>query len=152
MNGKKNDPDYAPAPNVIKGIVPKGGGSCIGSSEEESSDTVGLPRDDCFETGTCSRFGDGVWTNGRANYVATNYAGTDPSLDAAAATTRYEYYLAEIAAAGGGGQFSRCARVLSQRRTGQHQAVDTGVPRRCRLDGNDGRRDRVQGGNGRCRG
>ena len=96
MNGKKNDPDYAPAPNVIKGIVPKGGGSCIGSTEEASPNTVGLPRDDCFATGDCSRFGDGVWKVGRDAYIASNYAGSDPNSEA---LTRYDYYKAEIAKA-----------------------------------------------------
>lgn len=102
LNSKKNDPIYAPAPNVIKGWKPKGGGSCIGSNGGEASpDTVSLPRDDCFASGTCAngnRFGDGVWSGGRPNYVTKNYGGTDPHPSAA---TRYAYYLAEIAAAGG---------------------------------------------------
>ncbi|MDE0589522.1 pilus assembly protein [Halocynthiibacter sp. C4] len=92
MNGKKNDPDYAPAPNVIKGIVPKSG-QCIGNSEEISPDTLGLPRDTCLVNGTCGRFGDGDWAAGRVDYVNTNYGGVDPHPSA---TTRYEYYLAEI--------------------------------------------------------
>ncbi|MDX5350923.1 MAG: pilus assembly protein TadG-related protein [Paracoccaceae bacterium] len=99
MNGRRNDPDYAPAPNVIKGIVPGnsgGGGACIRNNAAPSPDTVALPRDTCFANGTCARFGDGNWTAGRANYVATNYGGTDPHPDA---STRYEYYLAEIGAA-----------------------------------------------------
>ncbi len=33
MNGRRNNPDYAPAPNVIKGIVPRGGGSCINNAQ-----------------------------------------------------------------------------------------------------------------------
>lgn len=103
MNGQRNDPDYAPAPNVIKGIVPNGG-SCIGNNPQPSPDSVGLPRDDCFAGGApCGingRFGDGVWTAGRTAYVNVNYNGTDPHPTA---TTRYEYYLAEIAAAGGPG-------------------------------------------------
>jgi len=98
MNSKKNDPNYRPAPNVIKGIVPNGGGMCIGNNEAPSPDTAGLPHDDCFGGG-CTRYGDGNWTVGRANYVTVNYGGVDPHP---AATTRYEYYLAEIAAAGGG--------------------------------------------------
>ena len=99
MNGKKNDADYAPAPNVIKGQIPQGGGSCIGNNSDPSN-TMGLPQDDCFASGTCGgRFGDGNWAAGRANYVAHNYGGVDPFPSA---TTRYEYYLAEIAAAGAG--------------------------------------------------
>lgn len=96
MNGKRNNPDYAPAPNVIKGIVPNGGGQCIGNNEAISPDTVALPRDTCLSAGTCGRFGDGDWAAGRINYVDVNYGGVDPH---SAATTRYEYYLAEIAAA-----------------------------------------------------
>lgn len=100
MNGKKNDPNYRPAPNVIKGIVPNGGGMCIGGNEQDSANTLGLPHDDCFTGGGCARFGDGNWSASRVDYVATNYyGGPDPHP---AATTRYEYYLAEIEAAGGG--------------------------------------------------
>ncbi|MEZ5796203.1 MAG: TadE/TadG family type IV pilus assembly protein [Paracoccaceae bacterium] len=97
MNGKRNNPDYAPAPNVIKGIVPRGGGSCIGNNSNPSPDTVGMPRDDCFGNGSCTRFGNGIWSNGRSTYVTSNYNGTDPHP---AALTRYQYYLAEIATSG----------------------------------------------------
>ncbi len=98
MNGLRNDPDYAPAPNVIKGIVPKGGGACIGQNEEISPDTAALPHDTCFDTGTCTRYGDGNWQVGRSQYVDKNYAGNDPHPEA---LTRYQYYLAEIADAAG---------------------------------------------------
>ncbi len=116
MNGERNDPDYAPAPNVIKGIVPNGGGSCIGNNEEVSPDSLGLPRDTCFGLGTCSRFGDGDWSAGRTAYVNTNYGGADPHLLAA---TRYAYYLAEIAAAGGAGSSAAILSGLSE--TGRPQ-------------------------------
>lgn len=106
MNGKKNNPYYPPAPNVIKGIVPNGGGSCIGNNEQISPDTVGLPRDACFGSGTCpsGRFGDGNWAAGHAAYMATNY---DPALgvipnDVLNAVTRFELYKAELAWAAGG--------------------------------------------------
>lgn len=97
MNGRRNNPDYAPAPNVIKGVVPRGGGACIGNNSDPSPDSVALPRDDCFAGGTCTRFGNGIWSTGRANYVAVNYDGSDPHP---AALTRYEYYLEEIESAG----------------------------------------------------
>ena len=104
MNGKRNNPNYAPAPNVIKGIVPNGkGAKCTSSNSPASTNTVGLPRDTCFGSGGCARFGDGNWSAGRATYVSTNYGATDPHPSA---TTRYAYYLAEIAAAGGGGSRS----------------------------------------------
>ena len=99
MNGKRNDPDFAPAPNVIKGIVPNGGGECIGGTADISPDTVALPRDDCFAAGTCTRYGNGVWSSGRTGYVGANYAGDDPYP---AALTRYQYYMSEIAGAAGG--------------------------------------------------
>jgi Flp pilus assembly protein TadG len=98
MNGRRNNPDYAPAPNVIKGIVPNGGGSCINNARL-SPNTLSLPRDDCFVSGTCGRFGDGVWSAGRTAYVQANYGTSDPHPEA---LTRYSYYLAEIAASGSG--------------------------------------------------
>lgn len=101
MINKKNDPNYPPAPGVIKGVVPQGGGFCIGNNQQPSPDTLGLPQDNCFGSGTCGgggRFGDGNWSTGRTNYVATNYAGVDPHPTA---TTRYQYYLDEITEAGG---------------------------------------------------
>jgi hypothetical protein len=58
-----------------------------------------LPRDDCFVSGTCGRFGDGVWSAGRSSYVQANYGTSDPHPTA---LTRYSYYLAEIAASGSG--------------------------------------------------
>lgn len=99
MNGQRNDANFAPAPNVIKGIVPNGGGDCIGNNEEVSPDTVGLPRDTCFETGGCGRYGDGNWS--RENYELMNYGG--PVASRSSITTRYEYYLDEIASAGAAG-------------------------------------------------
>lgn len=108
MSSKKNDANYPAAPNVIKGIVPNGkGASCIGNNPNPSPDTVALPRDNCFYTNTCGsggRFGNGDWSNattGRPNYVTKNY-GAGVSDPHASATTRYEYYKAEIASAGGG--------------------------------------------------
>lgn len=102
MNGKKNNPNFAPAPNVIKGIKPRGGGSCIGNNSDASTNSVGLPRDTCFNTGTCARYGDGNWTAGRATYVTKNY-GVGTADPHPAALTRYNYYKSEIAAHGGGG-------------------------------------------------
>ena len=123
MNGEKNDPDYAPAPNVIKGIVPKGGGACIGNNEVTSPNTKGMPRDDCLAAGTCGRFGNGNWSAGRTEYVNYNYAGTDPHLSA---STRYDYYLAEIAAAGGGGSSAAILSGLAE--TGRPQCSSNQSP------------------------
>jgi len=127
MNSERNDPNFAPAPNVIKGIVPNGGGSCIGNNEEISPDTVGLPRDTCFGSGACSRYGDGNWAVGRADYVNINYAGTDPHP---LATTRYAYYLAEIAAAGGPGSANAILSDLSETGRPQCSAHQSSDPKR----------------------
>lgn len=131
MNGKKNDPAYAPAPNVTKGVVPLGGGACTGSNPPASPDTVAMPKDNCFGTGTClnGRFGDGKWndpTTGRPNYVNMNYGNGVPDPHSSA-KTRYEYYLAEIAAAGGSA--SSTAILTGRAETGRpqcsnNQAID----------------------------
>jgi len=129
LNSERNNPNFAPAPNVVKGIVAKGGGggnnqgggnqgggnqgggnqgggggggnACIGNNFDPSPDVMSLPRDTCFATGTCAggRFGDGIWDE--AGYIATNHGGTAPA-GYGAGGTRYDMYLAEIDAAGGG--------------------------------------------------
>ncbi|MCE5972025.1 pilus assembly protein TadG-related protein [Sinirhodobacter sp. WL0062] len=117
MNGEKNDPAYAPAPNVIKGVVPNGAGqSCIGQNEQISPDTVALPRDDCFASGTCpyARIGNGIWANGREAYETKNYGTTNKYPNA---VTRYDYYLAEIDAS----KAASGADILSGR-------AETGLP------------------------
>ncbi|SNS44907.1 Tad domain-containing protein [Tropicimonas sediminicola] len=101
MNNKKNDPDYAPAPNVIDGLVTK---SCkaddnVVSNQDPTPLSVPLPPDDCFPG--CPRFGDGNgWATGRANYVNVNYGGVDPT-GLPADATRYEFYKKEIDLHGG---------------------------------------------------
>ena len=79
-----NNPIYAPAPNVIKGIEPNGGG-CSWSNPQPTTDTAPIPRDDCFPG--CAPYGDGNWSVGRTDpttgYVAKNYGGTDPHPAAA---------------------------------------------------------------------
>jgi Flp pilus assembly protein TadG len=109
MNGEKNDPDYPPAPNVISGLVPQGG-SCIGQNENPSPDTIAIPRDTCFASGTCpyARVGDSVWD--QQSYLDVNHdldgdgVGSDSHLPQlpvgsrfAGSGTRYELYLREIA-------------------------------------------------------
>jgi hypothetical protein len=92
LNSKKNDWQFAPAPNVVKGIGPSSGNKCDWS--ETYTDSMALPRDDCFAAGTCdggNRFGNGQWD--KAGYWAKNHGGgTPPDVD-----TRYEMYLWEIA-------------------------------------------------------
>jgi Flp pilus assembly protein TadG len=133
MNSKKNDPDYAPAPNVIKGMKPGGGGGGGAACNPipATGETASLPRDNCFlPTNTCAnggRFGDGVWNNavtGRPNYVTLNYGATDPHPTAA---TRYAYYKAEIAAHGGGASTTRILPI-GEPETGRRQCSNNQSP------------------------
>ena len=58
-----------------------------------------LPLDNCLQAGNCSpdrRFGDGNWD--RAAYVGQNHRGAYP-VGTSSSSTRYQIYLAEIAAA-----------------------------------------------------
>lgn len=133
MNGKKNDPAYAPAPNVIKGVADKNGNACTGSNPDASPNTKPLPKDNCFYTSTCmnGRFGNGDWSAKRAEYVQYNHGGVDPHP---AAKTRYQYYLDEITAAGGSASATKIVTGLSvdgqpHRETGRpqcskNQAID----------------------------
>ncbi len=111
MKNEKNNPIYAPAPNVIKGIEPKTGGACNWNNPQPTADTAALPRDTCITSGGCAPYGNGDWSAGRTAYVAKNYGGTDPHMSAA---TRYQYYLAEIAANGGAGSSSPILSGLSE--------------------------------------
>jgi hypothetical protein len=111
MSGEKSIAAYAPAPNVLKGVMPNGGGSCIGGNQNLTQNTSSLTRDTCFATSTCPypRFGDGTWN--RDGYIRLNYNNIDPAIAAAAnplavrepalAGTRYQMYLDEITNAGG---------------------------------------------------
>ncbi|SDZ50914.1 Flp pilus assembly protein TadG [Jannaschia faecimaris] len=105
MSTYKNDPNYTAAPNTISGIIPSG--SCGWNSTTASTNSIGLPQDDCFSaTGGCTRFGDGTWDYD--TYIDTNHGdangvldvGEDshllPHIPAAYAGTRYGVYVAEI--------------------------------------------------------
>lgn len=96
-NNLRTNPNYPPAPNVLHSWEPATG-QCIGELGVLSQTKVGLPPDDCQDDGTCGRFGNGDWSQGRQNYIDVNYDGTDPFPTA---TTRYEFYLAEIEAMAG---------------------------------------------------
>lgn len=94
--GEYSNKQYTPAPNVISGI--KTGSivneSCTRQAADETTpdnprtDTMALPRDNCFASGDCQRFGDGNWD--KTPYLKTNYLGgvmapnpayaSDPSL------------------------------------------------------------------------
>ncbi|RYH11294.1 pilus assembly protein TadG-related protein [Tropicimonas sp. IMCC6043] len=123
QNDSKFDVDnFAAAPNVLDGWITEANGSnctSVQSPPYETVDpddptatiidptaTVGLPLDDCFESGTCpqDRIGDGDFSDGLQDYLTVNYG-----VDAASATpatvpdwfptdgTRYDIYKAEIA-------------------------------------------------------
>ncbi|WP_367647371.1 pilus assembly protein TadG-related protein [Ruegeria arenilitoris] len=110
MSNLKNDEDYAPGPQVIAGWE-NSGGSCLKNNPEVSTDSMPFPPDDCFAAGTCAhggRFGNGVWTSGKAAYLDMNY-GDGPANDLTphplgnpTGNTRYEMYLDEITRAGTG--------------------------------------------------
>ena len=107
--------EFAPAPNVIKGVQEGGTGSSNACTNHvaanNAGDTVPLPRDTCILNGTCGRFGDGSWN--RDGYLAVNHrtatpgVWTDPVTGSSAPYddvlpgSRYELYLAEIEAAYG---------------------------------------------------
>jgi Flp pilus assembly protein TadG len=107
LNGQRDNPDFAPAPNVIKGYKPQGGGSCIGNNPTPSNVTE-LPQASCLLSGTCSgpspRFSDSptVEEAGRQAYVEHNYTDVGMADKTGGATTRYQMYLNEIANSGSG--------------------------------------------------
>jgi hypothetical protein len=116
MSKNRGNPIYAPAPQRITGLVSASGGGndngnggdndngggnqCLGNNTELSVDSMAFPPDTCHGDGTCDRFGDGEWD--RDAYIATNY-GLDPDLAMSSggkfegASSRFEYYLKEIA-------------------------------------------------------
>lgn len=93
MNSERTDAAYRPAPNTIQGTKPRGGGACRGNNTDVSA-AMALPRDPGL-TNT-DRFGNGTWN--RTAYIVANHGGTYPA-GTNSASTRYQVYLAEIAAA-----------------------------------------------------
>ncbi len=104
----RNNSNYAPALNVTKGWKEssKPGKGC--SEPPDPSNpldvTAPLPRDTCFDTGTCAgggRFGDGDWHDGVRDieYWETNHGNSDMPDPPANYTqmTRYDVYRFEIA-------------------------------------------------------
>lgn len=104
MSQYKNDDNYTVAPNIISGFVPNG--ACGWNNITASTNSAGLPPDNCFVSGTCTRHGDGSWDY--ATYIDTNYGDGNGTLDAGEdghlaghipaeyAGTRYGVYVAEI--------------------------------------------------------
>ncbi len=107
LSSKKDNANFAPAPSVVKAVADDGGSNCIDDLDDvddlselpEAERSVPLPRDACFEpSGICSdtgsRLGTGITAAELDDYWAVNHGGVRPS-----ATTRYELYQAEVAAA-----------------------------------------------------
>ncbi|MEM7752305.1 MAG: pilus assembly protein TadG-related protein [Pseudomonadota bacterium] len=111
-----NEALYAPGPHSVRGLVPDASGDvCV--PRDPSPDTMAFPLDDCHATACLDgRIGDGDWTSGRDEYVATNYslpgADDDDIEDGTffdfpeANLTRYGYYQREIERARRGGVMS----------------------------------------------
>ncbi|KUJ85369.1 hypothetical protein AVO45_16610 [Ruegeria marisrubri] len=111
MSQLKNDPDYAPGPQVISGWENSGGG-CLKNNPTVSTDSMPFPPDDCFATDSCApyaRFGDADWSQGKDKYLSLNYGNGGTYVDppnsltphpagppTPVGTTRYDMYLEEI--------------------------------------------------------
>ncbi|WP_170790677.1 pilus assembly protein TadG-related protein [Ruegeria lacuscaerulensis] len=143
MNSLRNDPAYAPGPQVIAGWE-NSTGQCLKNNPTISDDTMPFPRDDCFDAGNCAtlvpegagRFGDGDWDDGRAAYLATNYGtGTDPlnplqphpliadgTISLPTGNTRYQMYLDEIT------KFAGRDILEGRSETGRRQCASTTNP------------------------
>ncbi len=107
LSGSSSDARFAPAPSVAKAIADDDGGACIDDLDDvidlselpDDTRSVPLPRDSCFEpSGTCSatgsRLGTGITAAELDDYWAINHGSLRP-----AATTRFELYQEEVAAA-----------------------------------------------------
>jgi hypothetical protein len=96
LQNKQADPDFAPAANVTKGMT-HAPNKCRMNQLEPAPDTVPLPRDGCFESGTCEggRFGDGVTTAQLNDYWSANHGGAALPGELAGGT-RYDVYRYEI--------------------------------------------------------
>ncbi|HEX5008588.1 MAG TPA: pilus assembly protein TadG-related protein [Hyphomonadaceae bacterium] len=119
MSGNKGSANYAPAPNVLKGIR-AGGNGC--ATNNNSNTSTPFPRDNCFMpsgswpnngipsgagigcttyNGTARagdgnwRRGDGITGNGNDGYWETNHPGQQPPPNYAS-MTRYDVYRYEI--------------------------------------------------------
>jgi len=107
LQSEKNNPDFAPAPNVIKGFKPAGGGSCVGNNPTPSN-VAPLPQASCLLAENCSgpsiRFSDSqtVDPGQRDAYVQQNYTDAGTADKTGGADTRYQMYRNEIDASGGG--------------------------------------------------
>ena len=83
---ERNNPAFAPALNVTKGYV---GNNC---NQSPDAGALGLPRDKCFGTGSCTnmggRMGDGDWDV--VSYMSVNH-GKPASLTISGVTYGFNY-------------------------------------------------------------
>ena len=93
-SGLAGSSDFAAAPNVLSGLT-TAAGLCVPNLAATGAANLGLPKDDCLTAGSCLMQGNGNWSAGRAAYVSAHFGGADP---APSATTRFEFYKAEVAA------------------------------------------------------
>jgi Flp pilus assembly protein TadG len=105
LQSVRNDPDFAPAPNVIKGYKPSGGGSCVGNNPAPSNVSE-LPQASCLLAENCSgpspRFSDSqtVDETQRQAYVQQNYTDIGMMDKTGGANSRHQMYQNEIANSG----------------------------------------------------
>jgi hypothetical protein len=102
LSSKRSDPAFAPAANVTKGKVNTA--QCRSNTLQTpppANNTVPLPRDTCFGSGTCvttpdgsSRFGNGLTDAQRNAYWMTNHGAALPGSLLGA--TRFQMYRYEI--------------------------------------------------------
>jgi Flp pilus assembly protein TadG len=99
LKSDKDKPNFAPAPNVIKGYKPKGGNDCINNNNPDPSNVAPLPIEQCLLDENCSgpsiRFSPSqtVDEGQRQAYVAQNHPDFDKTEGA---STRYQMYKNEI--------------------------------------------------------
>lgn len=93
LHQKRTNSSYRPAANTVQGTRGTGNPPCRGNNPP-ASNAMALPRDTNITGG--NRFGNGSWN--RPGYVTTNHGGVYPT-GTSATSTRYQMYLAEIAAA-----------------------------------------------------
>jgi hypothetical protein len=107
LKSKRNDPEFLPAPNVIKGYKANSGG-CINNNNPTPSNVAELPQAQCLLdencTGPSNRFSSSptVDPGQRADYVQQNYTDVGMADKTGGATTRHQMYLNEIANSGTG--------------------------------------------------
>jgi hypothetical protein len=107
LQSERNNPDFAPAPNVIKGYKPSGGGSCIGNNPTPSN-VAPLPQAQCLLDENCSgpsiRFSSSqtVDPGQRDAYVQQNYTDAGMADKTGGANTRHQMYQNEVANSGTG--------------------------------------------------